>query len=354
MQLQVKTILNLIQPFTGFVYEDIRLADPAAGRGRELHITLVAHAGIPPKCSCCRQPAPGDDHLPMRPWLFVPLWGLVTWFFYAPRRVTCPTHGVVVEYLPWSVGQRPVTLAMMGFLARWARRLSWRETAQVFRTSWENVYQSVDWFVEWGLAHRDLTGITALGVDDLHWGQGQGANRFLTVIDQIDGHGRRLLWVGRKRTEATLREGLAVLGAPVVGGVRYVSSDLWRPCLKVIAARISQALHVLDRFHITMHLNQAVDATRRPRPPRSRRCAGSCCAGAVGCAAGRGGSSTRWCAASWPPPARGSSRIPSNTSGMINPSRGRGCSSRCGPNGPCAAGLSRWAKSPGCCGPMNP
>ena len=26
---------------------------------------------------------------------------------------------------------------MMGFLARWARRLSWRETARAFQTSWE-------------------------------------------------------------------------------------------------------------------------------------------------------------------------------------------------------------------------
>jgi hypothetical protein len=42
---------------------------------------------------------------------------------------------------------------MMGFLARWARRLSWRETATVFQTSWESVYRSVEWFVEWGLAH---------------------------------------------------------------------------------------------------------------------------------------------------------------------------------------------------------
>ena len=32
-------------------------------------------------------------------------------------------------------GKRPVTVAMMGFLARWARRLSWRETAQAFQPS---------------------------------------------------------------------------------------------------------------------------------------------------------------------------------------------------------------------------
>jgi hypothetical protein len=59
---------------------------------------------------------------------------------------------------PWSDGKRPVTYAMMGFLARWARRLSRRETARTFQTSWEAVYRSVEWFVEWGLAHRQLRG----------------------------------------------------------------------------------------------------------------------------------------------------------------------------------------------------
>jgi hypothetical protein len=31
--------------------------------------------------------------LPPRPWLFVPLWGMVTGFVYAARRVKCPEHG---------------------------------------------------------------------------------------------------------------------------------------------------------------------------------------------------------------------------------------------------------------------
>jgi transposase len=198
------------------------------------------------------------------------MWGIVTWFLYAARRVDCPEHGVVVEHLPWSEGKRPVTLAMIGFLARWARRLSWRETARAFGTSWECVYRSVDWYVQWGLAHRKLEGVKSIGVDDLHWGQSKGANSFLTVIYQIDTHCRRLLWVGKKRTQATLRRGLATLGAEVVGGLRFVCSDMWRPYLNVIAAKAGQALHVLDRFHITMHLNQAVDQVRRAESTRLR------------------------------------------------------------------------------------
>jgi transposase len=198
------------------------------------------------------------------------MWGMVTWFLYAARRVDCPEHGVVVEHIPWSEGKRPVTLAMIGFLARWARRLSWRETARAFGTSWECVYRSVEWYVQWGLDHRKLEGVESIGVDDLHWGKSKGANSFLTVIYQIDTHCRRLLWVGKKRTQATLRRGLAALGSEVVGGLRFVCSDMWRPYLNVIAAKAGQALHVLDRFHITMHLNQAVDQVRRAESTRLR------------------------------------------------------------------------------------
>jgi transposase len=45
---------------------------------------------------------------------------------------------------------------------------------------------------------------------------------------------------------------------------------MWKPYLNVIAAEAGQALHVLDRFHITTHLNQAVDQVRRSESSRLR------------------------------------------------------------------------------------
>jgi transposase len=184
--------------------------------------------------------------------------------------VECAEHGIVVEHIPWSDGKRPLTTAMMGFLARWARRLSWRETATVFQTSWESVYRSVEWFVEWGLAHRQLCGVESIGVDEIHWGHGKRADNFLTVIYQIDASCRRLLWIGKRRSEKTLRRGLKELGSEFVKGLRFVCSDMWKPYLKVIADEAGHALHVLDRFHITMHMNQAVDEVRRTEGTRLR------------------------------------------------------------------------------------
>jgi transposase len=264
IQLQVKTILNRVQRFAGFVYGEVRMLESF------IEVRVEVHAGRRGRCSQCQRACPGYDRLDERCWQFVPLWGIGVWFVYAPRRVQCPEHGVVVEHIPWSDGKRPLTTAMMGFLARWARRLSWGETAEVFQTSWEAVYRSVEWFVEWGLAHRTLSGVEAIGVDEIHWGHGLKANNFLTVIYQIDQGCRRLLWIGKRRCERTLRCGLNELGKEFVQGLRYVCSDMWKPYLKVLAEEASQALNVLDRFHITQHLNKAVDEVRRAESSRLR------------------------------------------------------------------------------------
>ena len=186
------------------------------------------------------------------------------------RRVHCQHCGVLVEEVPWGMGKHTSTRVHMHFLGHWARKLSWKETAEEFRTSWDKVHDAVAYLVTWGLEHRVLGAIRAIGVDEIHWGRGKRADNFLTVIYQIDAECRRLLWVGRRRTQATLRRGLKTLGPEVVQGIRFVCSDMWKPYLQVIAAQVGQALHVLDRFHITSHLNQAVDQVRRAESSRLR------------------------------------------------------------------------------------
>lgn len=250
-----------MQTFPGFVCEDVRLAGP--DDKAEIQVRWAAHQGRPRLCSECHEPSPGYDRQRERRWRHVPLWTLLAVFIYAPRRVTCATHGVIVEHMPWNVGKRPWTRAMMGLLARWARRLSWGETARVFETSWEAVYRSVAFYVDWGLQHRVLKDVHAIAVDDLHWGKGKGPDRFLTIIFQIDQGFRRVLWVGRRRTMATLRRGFQELGPEVVRGLRFVCSDMWRPYLAVLAEMVGHALQIIDRFHIDQHLNQAVDEVRR-------------------------------------------------------------------------------------------
>jgi len=266
MNVKVKTLLNETQPLNGFIYESAELKKITKETGIqkvELQVMIREHKQRKPYCSQCGQQAPVYDHLPKRDWLHVPLWNIPVRMHYAPRRVACPTCGVKVETMPWDEGKRPYTKAMMIFLAQWARRLSWREVATVFGVSWDAVYRSVKWIVEWGLARRELTGITAIGIDELHVHKGKKADNFASVIYQVDEHCKRLLWIGKRRSAHALRGGLKTLGMETLANVRVVVSDMWRPYLAVVRKHLSQAVHILDRFHLTALLNQAVDQVRR-------------------------------------------------------------------------------------------
>jgi transposase len=251
--MRLKTVLNRVHPVKGFVYEKARF------QGDEIEITVRPHRRSRPVCAGCGRRGPGYDTLPVRRFEFVPLWGLAVFLLYARRRVDCPRCSVTAELLPWADGKHHLTTAYAVFLARWARRLSWREVAGIFRISWESVFRAVAWVVEYGLEHRDLSGITAIGVDEVQFQKG---HRYLTVVYQIDSACRRLLWIGPERTAKTLLRFFRMLGRERTAALQFVCSDMWQPYLKVVAKKAQQALHILDRYHIVARLNKAIDDVR--------------------------------------------------------------------------------------------
>jgi hypothetical protein len=128
-----------------------------------LEVELHPRANSGPVCSDCGQSGPGYDRLPARRFEFVPFWGMKVFLVYAPRRVECTRCGVRVEEMPWAEGKHPVTRTYAWFLANWAKRLSWKEVAQVFQSSWDVVFGAVEMAVAYGREHLDLSGIQSLG-----------------------------------------------------------------------------------------------------------------------------------------------------------------------------------------------
>jgi transposase len=256
--MQIKTILNRLQKQPGFVYGAVRLAEGPAGL--HLRVELFPHRRNRPRCSGCLRRGGHYDTLDVRAFEFVPLWGLRVFFLYLMRRVNCPRCGVRVEAVPWATGKQTVTTTYAWFLAGWAKRLSWREVARVFGTTWDHVFRAVDMAVQWGRAHVDLAGIEAIGVDEIQW---QHGHRYLTVVYQVDPARKRLLWIGKERRVKTLLRFFHWFGKDHTQALRFVCSDMWRPYLKVIAKKAGHALHILDRFHIAKHMGEAIEAVRR-------------------------------------------------------------------------------------------
>jgi transposase len=262
----LKTILNRIEHYKSFVYGKVRMLEEDGKLAIEVEVE--ARANGKPICSVCGHPAPGYDRLTKRRFEYVPLWGITVFFVYAMRRVECPQCGVKVEQVPWAKGKSRLTTSYRWFLARWAKRLSWQETARVFGTTWEHVFRSVKHAVSWGLTHRDLEGVEAIGVDEIQWRRG---HKYLTLVYQIDEDCRRLLWVGKDRTTKTLLRFFHMFGHERSGRLRFVCSDMWKPYLKVIAKKAGQAIHVLDRFHVMSKMNKAIDEVRAAEAKRLER-----------------------------------------------------------------------------------
>jgi len=226
---------------------------------KAIEIDVRPRQGSKPCCSGCNKPAPGYDHLCERRFEFFPIWGFAVVLLYRMRRVDCERCGVKVEAVPWGIGKHTLCNAYMLYLAHWARKLSWKETAQSFHTSWEKVAQAVQYVVQWGLAHRQLGPICAIGVDEIQYGRG---HQYLTLVYQIEAGCVRLLWVGKERTRESFEQFFTLIGKELAEKIQFVCSDMWKPYLQLIEKHCTNALNILDRFHIVAKLNVAIDEVR--------------------------------------------------------------------------------------------
>ncbi|MEI2788923.1 MAG: ISL3 family transposase [Steroidobacteraceae bacterium] len=255
-------LLNACHHFPGFVYEAAHLRQAS----QTIEIEVRPRRGSRPCCSGCGRRGSGYDQLPVRRFEFIPVWGFAVVLLYAMRRVDC-RHGcgVKVEQVPWGIGKHTLTKAYMQFLAQWARRLSWQETARSFRTSWEKVYQAVEWVVEWGLERRSLDSVRAIGVDEIQYGRG---HQYLTLVYQIEAGMIRLLWVGKDRTLESFQKFFTLIGSELARKIEFVCSDMWKPYLDLIAQHCTNALNILDRFHVVAKMNKAIDEVRASEAKR--------------------------------------------------------------------------------------
>jgi len=91
--------------------------------------------------------------------------------------------------------------------------------------------------VQWGLQHSPLDGIESLGIDELYWSR---RHQYLTLVYQIDAGAKRLLWIGRKRTLKTLLGFFRWFGPKRSQALRFICSDTWKACLRVVAKKAAQ------------------------------------------------------------------------------------------------------------------
>jgi Transposase len=108
-----------------------------------------------------------------------------------------------------------------------------------------------------------------IGVDEIQYAKG---HKYLTLVYQIDLDVTRLLWIGKERTIESFQGFFTVIGDEIASKIVFVCSDMWEPYLNVIREKCSEALHILDRFHIVAKMNKALDEVRAGESRRMLPC----------------------------------------------------------------------------------
>ena len=66
---------------------------------------------------------------------------------------------------------------------------------------------------------------------------------------------------GEERTKNTLQTFFNWFGVRK-NDLTAICSDTWKPYIDIIRKNVKTAIHILDRFHIAMHMNKAIDKIR--------------------------------------------------------------------------------------------
>ena len=146
-------------------------------------------------------------------------------------------------------------------------RLSWKETAVAFRTSWEKVFDAVEHVVTWGQEHRTLGQIDAVGVDEIQYAKG---HKYLTLVYQIEIGITRLLRVGKERTIESLPGFFTTMGEEVISKVVFCS-DMWEPYLKSSARGVPKRSISWTASISSPKMNKALDEVRAEETRRMNR-----------------------------------------------------------------------------------
>jgi len=176
------------------------------------------------------------------------------------RRLRCPTHGVVVEAVPFARPGAHLTRDLDDLLAWLATRMDRTAVARLCRVSWRTVGRACERVVATELDPDRLDGLFRIGVDEISW---RKHHKYLTLV--VDHDRGRVIWGAKGRDAKTLDAFFDELGPDRSAQLSAVSMDLGPAFLKSVRAEghAPQAVVCADPFHLVKLVSEALDEVRR-------------------------------------------------------------------------------------------
>lgn len=220
-------------------------------------------AGVAPLCPECGQTGVWHDSRE-REWRHLDAMGHEVRLRCAVPRCRCAVHGVKGVRVPWAEPESRHTLHFEAFaVAVMLACRSLTQAADLLRLHWESVQRLIDRAVARGLARRSTAGVCRVGLDEKSFQRGQ---RYVSLMSDLEG--RRVLEVVPGRDTAQALALWAALPESQRVKVEAAAMDMGANFVAATREAAPQAAIVHDRFHVSQHLNKAVDKTRREEARR--------------------------------------------------------------------------------------
>jgi transposase len=210
------------------------------------------------RCPKCRHrtAAAYDGH--ERRWRHIPLGRYRVWLQARVARIECPSHGVVVEAVPWADHDTAFTKAFDDLAAWLAREMSKTAVTRFLKVSWSAVGGMIERAVRRHRVGDPLEGLMFMGIDEKAYRRG---HKYLTIVVKHGAPGP--VWIGEGRNAETLAAFFEELGPDRSWLVARVSMDMSASYIAAIRKHAPQARIAFDPFHVVRLGNEALQSVRR-------------------------------------------------------------------------------------------
>jgi len=222
-------------------------------------VISLEHRGGRLTCPDCGVSSTRADTAPERTWRHLDTMQFETILQARTPRCACEKCGVKTIDVPWAGKHSRFTLMFEAFAIRVLQACSSvKQAAALLRLDWDTVQGIMKRAVDRGLDRRETDQITHVGIDEKSFLRGQN---YVSVMTDISGS--RVLEVVQGRSEEATDLLWKTLPPEQRKEVKAVAMDMWPAFINSTEKNAPSASIVFDRFHVSKHLNEAVDQMRR-------------------------------------------------------------------------------------------
>jgi transposase len=177
--------------------------------------------------------------------------------------VKCPAHGAQTVAVPWAEKWGRFTRLFERLAIDLLQECSVAAAGAILRMSWDEADGIKQRAVERGLARKPRSVPQEVCVDEKAAGRGQD---YVTVVARVEaGKPATVDYVGDGRSQDSLDRYWQQWTRTELAAVEAVGMDMWDPYFQSTLAQVPEAQRkiVYDPFHLSCHMNKAVNEVRK-------------------------------------------------------------------------------------------